>query len=202
MVAACGGGDGDDAPPVDAAENRRHVFVTSTTYGGDLARASGTPLDNETDDAGLVGANKLCQTSAEAGGLDGTWKAIVAQPNGGLDALADVGPWYLLDNKLAFNNRAQLKTTPLASISIDEQKRSLTMAATRCVWTGVQAGGAPVPGCSAPDPDDATASLGPWTFAGTDQMGVVGALEATDSKWIYNGATSCAGPCHLYCIEQ
>ena len=130
------------------------------------------------------------------------WKAIVAQPDGGLDALADVGPWYLLDGKLAFNNRAQLKTTPLASISIDEQKRSQLQAANRCVWSGVQAGGAPVPGCHAPDPTDPKVALGPWTFGEATQMGVVGTLDATDSKWIFNGATTCGGPCHLYCIEQ
>lgn len=128
-------------------------------------------------------------------GLGGTWKAIVAQPDGGLDALADTGPWYLLDGRLAFNNRAQLKTTPLVPISVDEQKRSQASSPNRCVWTGLHAGGAAVPGCAA-------TGFGPWTFGNSAQSALVGTLDASDAKWLDNDDTTCNAPCRLYCIEQ
>jgi hypothetical protein len=137
----------------------------------------------------------LCQTAATGGGLGGTWSAILQQPNGGLDALSDVGPWHRLDGMVAFNNRAQLKTTPSVAINIDELNKSQSAATSRCVWTGLQAGGAPLPGC-------ALSTYGIWTFGNSAQNGVVGDLNANDSLWIYNGDANCNGPCHLYCLEQ
>lgn len=191
----CGDSDSTsgDAASGDASMQQKRVFVTSTTYRADFATASGTPLDAQ--DAGIIGANKLCQTAATAGALGGTWKAILAHPNGGIDALADVGPWYRTDATLAFNNRAQLKTTPSVAINVDELKKSQSASSSSCVWTGLMPGGAPLPGCAA-------TGNSIWTFGNSAQNGVVGDLNGSDSSWIYTGTKSCDGPCHLYCLEQ
>ncbi len=185
------GGGSPDAPGGTSPAGSKRVFVTSTTYTGDLATAAGTPIDAQ--NAGVMSANKLCQTAASAAALGGIWKAILHQPGSGLDALADVGPWYRLDGTLVFNNRAQLRTTPLAPISIDELGHQ--QLGLGYVWTGLHAGGAPVPGCM-------YGSYAIWTFGNSAQNGVVGMMIATDSRWLYDSAVPCNTPNHLYCIEQ
>ena len=50
------------------------AFITSAAYNGDLDDGSG----------GVAGANARCATRATAGGLAGTWKAIIADGTNGI----------------------------------------------------------------------------------------------------------------------
>lgn len=194
MISGCGGSDTNTSDATgDGSANHKRLFVTSTTYRGDLASASGTAIDAQ--NAGIAGANKLCQTAAVAGTLGGTWRAIVDQPNGGLDAIADVGPWYRLDGMVVFSNRAQLKTTPSAPLNVDELGNSQNASSSKCVWTGLMAGGTPIGGCE-------LSGYTIWTSGNSGTNGISGSLTAMDSTWINDSGTPCNSPCHLYCVEQ
>lgn len=57
---ACGGSSSED----NAQEIRHRIFVTSTTYDGDLG--------------GLDGADSICTSVANAAGISGSYKAIIS----------------------------------------------------------------------------------------------------------------------------
>ena len=167
----------------------KRVFVTSTSYSGNLMTQAGTA-------DGLAGGDKLCQQAAQAAVLGGTWKAWLSAP--GMDAknrIADVGPWYLLNGTTrVFHNAAGLTTTPLAPINMTEQK--VLVPALTLVWTGTDNGGV-------------TAMNGNctgWTMTCGSMIlySVVGDANST-SGWTSSfavGMPKCTDSRRLYCFEQ
>lgn len=151
----------------------KRVFVTSTTYTGDLD--------------GINGADSKCNLSAQAGGLSGTWVAWVSSDAAkAIDRITGNGPWMLLNTTRAFNNKANLSTLPLVPINIDENGHQAT--SPRSVWTGTNSGG----GAS-------SSNCSGWNSTGT--YGSVGDF-ATVSDWTASSTDGCNQTAHLYCFEQ
>jgi hypothetical protein len=182
-----------DNPAVDAGRPRagqKRVFVTSSGYAGDL-RGSGRGAD------GLAGADNLCQTSANAALLGGTWKAWLSSgaPNqpasNAVDRIADVGPWYRLDGEKAFNNKANLMTGPLVALNVDENAHKAPHGTVIPVWTGTRAGGT----WSGED-------CSQWLEGITLRSAVYGRAETLGSTWTDAGMIDCGGKHSLYCFEQ
>ncbi len=182
LVSACSPTNSGTVPEV-----HKRVFVTNTTYTGDL-----TVQASVSD--GLAAADKLCQQAALAAVLGGTWKAWIS--GSGVDAksrISDVGPWYLLDGQTkVFNNAAGLTTTPLAPINLTEQKTGV--GANPQVWTGTENGGV-----------SASVHCNNWTMMtgiGPNLSGRAGDGSST-SNWTSSPLVSyCTSRFRLYCFEQ
>lgn len=168
----------------------KRVFVTSTTYSGNLVQAAGAA-------DGLAAGDKLCTQAAQAAVLGGTWQAWLSVK--GTDAktrmAAVVGGWYLLDGTKVFNNAANLTTQPLDSIHMTEQKTVLNMPGTS-VWTGTSSGG--VGGGLGSNCLDWTLTVGTM---GVPVVATVGDT-AFASKWTDGSSVSCSNRARLYCFEQ
>jgi len=165
----------------------KRVFVTSTTYSGNLLQAAGAA-------DGLAAGDKLCTQAAQAAALGGTWKAWLSVK--GTDAKTRmagvVGGWYLLDGTKVFNNAANLTTQPLANIRMTEQKTVINSGTS--VWTGTLNGGAAGPSNCL----DWTATIGPM---GTSPVATIGDAVFA-SNWTDGSTLFCSSSARLYCFEQ
>jgi hypothetical protein len=186
------GGQGESAEtqPPDAgrpAAGQKRVFVTNAAYIGDLRTAAGTP-------DGLAAGDRLCNTSAQAAALGGTWVAwLSASGLGGstnaADRIADVGPWYRLDGHKVFNNKANLMTAPLLPIDVDENGRQIVIPVD--VWTGTGVGGrSSAHDCNA------------WNGGPIVGNGTAGVSNGTDERWTDALLGNCSEKRHLYCVEK
>ena len=156
----------------------KRVFVTSTSYTGDLG--------------GLAGADLKCQAAAESVGLHGTFKAWLSDKKTPAPSrLSDLGPWYSIDGtRKLFHNRKSFLASPLAPIDLNERGQRVT--AGQSVWTGTAPGGLVADTC------------GDWTGEEKESAGTAGTVGAKDESWTRSGQF---GDCsktslHLYCIEQ
>jgi hypothetical protein len=185
------GGDNSIVPPDlrQASGTGKRVFVTSASYSGNLAAAAGVS-------DGLAGGDKLCNSAAIGGGVGGTWKAWLSSSTvSAIDRIADVGPWYLTNGRLAFRNKAQLTTDPLTAIEVDEGGRLVgagVWTGTEGVWTGTASGG-----------QRASTTCVSWTSDSSTSFGTLGINYSPDSSWTDGSPPwSCETPFHLYCFEQ
>lgn len=139
---------------------------------------------------GLAGANALCQAYADAVPLGGTWKAWIS--TSGVDAkdnIADVGPWYLIDQGTFIANDIADLTDGSISNQIDRTE-TYTWEPNLSVYTGTNVDGtAAVDTCT-----DWTLDTGSATF---------GSTGASDFGWT-NSVTAafCSLFSRLYCFEQ
>jgi hypothetical protein len=106
------------------APSVKRVFVTSTTYIGNLG--------------GLVGADDKCQERADAAGLSGTFKAWLSAAGTGNSAAERLThapvPYVRVDGvQVAANFTDLVDGTLAAPISLDEFGNPFTINA---VWTG------------------------------------------------------------------
>ncbi|WP_394835164.1 hypothetical protein LVJ94_52565 [Pendulispora rubella] len=118
------GGDGDGGPPngdgggdgqQPAAPMR--VFVTKSTYTGNLREAARRP-------GGLEAADALCQLSADGATLGGHWAAWLSDRNmDAIDRIDNDGPWVSLPSrygngkKKIFLDRAGIGAGPIESFT-------------------------------------------------------------------------------------
>ena len=163
------------------ATPKLHIFVTSTTYNGDLKTAGGG-----TD--GFDGANKLCATRAAAGSVTSTlaanWKALlygnVATNNGTTyyDTSAS-------ENVIATADGGNLvgRTNILTPIQYNENGISIS---TGYVWTN----------------GNGTFDCGGWTSSLLEDYGDNGYLNSQTSTWFYSGRQACNNLARLYCVQQ
>jgi hypothetical protein len=177
------GGGADGSPPHGA----KRVFVTSSAYQADLqSRVSGAV-------SGLHAGDLLCQQAAQGALLGGTWKVWLSGENsvGGrinaIDRISDVGPWFRLDGARAFNNKANLGSTPLSPLSIDEHGAYASVM----VWTGTVAGG-----------NSADSTCLGWTNTFYNDDGGHGISTESGTGWTDVGPWPCNKTAHLYCLEQ
>ncbi|HUJ58578.1 MAG TPA: hypothetical protein VLX92_08800 [Kofleriaceae bacterium] len=177
-----------DAPPASFAR----VFATHTVYMGAFG--------------GLADGDQLCNSAAETAGLGGTWKAWLSDStSNAIDRLADVGPWYLVDEATeVFAGKAALVESPLVAIDHDEYGHAIAQSNPFNVegaWTGTLQDGT----AGASDPSIGQgADCADWktAFGETAMFGNV--LDT--STWTNVGAGQLA-LCdeeqeHLYCFEQ
>lgn len=163
------------------------VFVTRTTYSGNLG--------------GLSGADGLCAAAAGAGSLPGTWRAWLSNTLGtrvnAFDRIQGDGPWYLTGTDTSgrrikvFSNKASLRTAPLAPI--DHNELGAKLSAGQFVWTGTEpTGNASTAGVY----DNSCAN---WTSSGFGDQGDVGDVY---SQWTNQRGQECASTASLYCFQQ
>lgn len=183
----------------------RVVFVTSGLFDGNLG--------------GLAGADAKCQNAAAGANLTGTFKAWLSDLNdlpnstprptiNAIDRINSAGPWYLLcrdaQKKLikAFNNKAQLASTPLARLDCTElgAPQTTTIAG---VWTGTQTGGTAQ---NLQDSSgDANSNCAGWRDNASGfslAQGVFGSLNPPTAQWTSVGNISCQNQMHLYCLQD
>jgi hypothetical protein len=178
----------DDA---DGGQSSKRVFVTKLEFSADLKTAGG-------GSDGLAGADNLCNDMAVAAALGGSWKAWLSDSRfDAIDRIADVGPWYLVNGSKAFNNKANLATTPLTAISVNEDgvdEIPQTDPLDYHVFTGTGLGGrlATIAG-------DACAG-----WSSTSGVTVVGYLHRNEEAWTEgtNCCSLCSTTARLYCFEQ
>ena len=165
------------------APGQKVVFVTSTTYTGNLG--------------GYSGADTLCQNSADAASLSGTFKAWVAQNNINGDPEStftqSTVPYILVDEtEIASNWPDLIDGTLSAPINVNELGNPV---ASGNVWTNVSGDG------TATDIGYGSDNCGNWTNASSYSSGRRGNLAST-TQWTSTGITDCDIPMRLYCFEQ
>ena len=172
--------------PPTPPTTRKRVFVTSTAYPGNLASA-GQAAD------GLTGADNLCNLAAQASLKGGTWKAwLSSQSVSALTRLQDVGPWYqeLADGTVVktFNNKANLSTAPLASVTADENGGQVYDAD---VWTGTAPGG-----------QASGSTCSGFSTTSSSYSGTVGSTGYAGGAWTQSSSRGCYQSARLICFEQ
>ena len=195
-VALTAAGCGDDGAVIP--DDALRVFITSSTYSGDLG--------------GVAGADAKCQLAADAEALGGTWRAwLSTSTEDAFARIAGDGPWYQLDGTLTFNNHANLATTPQAEIKVMEDAEYLfgeppkddgngggdgltgvtvNWTGVFDVWSGTAAGGVA-----------ASDTCSDWQSE--LHTGLLGDPAATGSEWTAWRQEACdASDGHLYCFEQ
>lgn len=178
---ACIGGCGSDSGP-------KRVFVSSTHHTGNLG--------------GVDGGNAACQDAADAAtaaGLhdfgDARWTVWLSdRQTDAIDRLADVGPWFRVDDStLVFNNKAHVGLAPAqltAAIGTDERGTPLP-ASDAIAWTGTNPGG-----------ELHQASCVGWTSALFVDVGIIGNGLATDNNWTNSTQERCDQSNRLICFER
>jgi hypothetical protein len=167
------------AAPVNGA-TRRRVFVTSTAYSGNWAS--------------LTAADGFCTTSAQAANKGGTWKAwLSSSVTEARSRLADTGPWAQESadggTVLTFNNLANLQSTPLAPLAVNERGQAL-VSGTR-YWTGTVGGGTAGSVCN------------DWAPYNTGFSGTVGLSGTTTTSWTNDATVGCVSTmASLLCFEE
>ncbi|MDP1825492.1 MAG: DUF1554 domain-containing protein [Archangium sp.] len=161
--------------PAPLPTTRKRLFVTSTSFQANFG--------------GVSGADALCQNAATAANKGGTWKAFVSSTTEtAIARMAEVGPWYQERSDGSFvrtyNNKANLGTTALSLIYVDEQGRgSASSTFDPTYWTGLTA------------TNQVGATCAGWTVT-SGSSALVGKDGST------GGSDSCSSQNALLCLEQ
>ncbi len=181
---ADGGSDAADAGP-----KTRTVFVTSTTWTGNLG--------------GVAGADAKCAAAAADAGLVGSFLAWISTTSTTpkLRFMASEVPYALVDGTLVAADWNHLTggISLLHAIDRDEYGSLVGFDASADygeVWTS-----------TLPDGTSALADFpnGCADFASDDPnttSALLGCTNATDAKWTQCGSTSCQVHAALYCFQQ
>ena len=160
----------------------KKVFVTSTTYNGNLG--------------GLSGADSICQARAAAGGVDNptkfkAWLSTSIPDVEAKNRFTFTGPWYRLDGVKVADSKADLTDLTLfTAISYTEIGEYFVPSYTN-VWTGTGADGmGSIDNCSN------------WTDGTTGFNGTYGDKNWADVAWTNNASTTCSHTYRLYCFED
>lgn len=178
--------------PTPTPQASKRVFVTSTTYSGNLG--------------GLSGADAKCQDRANAASLGGTWKAWLSDSNTSVSSRFNQStlPYKLISGTTIANNWTDLTDGTLQS-TIDVTELG-TQTAGWYIWTYTQIDGSSMIAQNSYNCHN-------WTTAGsaaTNDLGIVGNNGYTNSGWTStilnpgcNGFYQASTPTiHLYCFEQ
>lgn len=172
-------------PPV------KRVFVTSTTYNGNLG--------------GLSGADAKCQERANIASLGGTWKAWLSDTNTSAASRLthNTGPYKLLNNAQVANNWADLIDGYMVwYINADETGKEIKpqQYMTYRAWTGSRENGEKIGdmGSYCQNWTTSVAYDGQRAYSGTS-----GEIFSY-SRWSWSpyGSNPCSDPNRLYCFEQ
>ena len=180
-------------PPIPASPLYNRVFVTSSTYTGDL-KTAGHAIDPLVD-TGLKGGDAICQSRADAAGLGGTWKAWLSDNSisAASRLIHSTVPYKLLNGATIANDWADLTDNSLInSISINENNAGV---ATIDVWTGTRPTGVGF-GLTATNCFD-------WTINDSTGSGITGSTSETNIPWTAKVPVfTCDSQNRLYCFEQ
>lgn len=176
--------------PTPAISNAKRVFVTSTTYNGNLG--------------GLSGADAKCQARANAVNLGGTWKAWITDYSN-VDAASRLNhstvPYQLLNGTVIANNWADLTDqTLMKPIEITEygtvvDRPNPYNSSFWDVWTNTWTSG---------HIWDSATTCDNWTSSSETKFGIGGSSYQSDYGWtiVANSNHKCNTLARLYCFEQ
>jgi len=161
------------------------IFVTSTTYNGNLG--------------GLAGADAKCQARANAASLGGTWKAILSDSTTDASERLDVAGYNIIDMKgrLAVPNGnlwspnyydGANNNYLLLSLNLTELKTD----ATSSPWTSTNYNGGKY----------ASATCLNWSSNSSANTAVYAWMGQINTYWIGYNSDNCSLVHSLYCIEQ
>jgi hypothetical protein len=173
--------------PVANAEGCHRVFVTNSTWQGNLG--------------GLAGADQKCQNAASTAGLGGTWKAWISDSiiNASQRLNHSIISYMRMseDGTVIANNWNDLTDGTLQhSIDVNEYRSIVPISG---VWTGTDISGSAT-----------SIDCNGWTSSEAILHGTSGLSSEVDYYWTgsSSGNGSAAGSCsnlgeeHLYCFEQ
>lgn len=166
--------------PIPVSDKR--VFVSSTTYSGNLG--------------GLSGADSKCQERANVANLGGTWKAWLS--DGTTSAASRLvqsdAPFNLINGTIVANSWADLTDGSLQNpITISEL--GTAVSAGYQVWTNTLASG---------QRRLETTDCANWTSGAASLRGGFGTPYFQDLRWTEEDpiGLDCDLPSYLYCFEQ
>jgi len=162
------------------------AFVTSTTSNGNLG--------------GLVGADRMCQERAEAGGFWGSYKAwlsnAVDSPSSRFRCTAEscssMG-YERVDEQIIASNWNTLTHQDLTN-PVNITELGGTISVDTATWTHTRQNGTP--------DIFMTASCQNWTAGSNVAGGDTGRPEVVDREWTDSGADICVRALALYCFQQ
>jgi hypothetical protein len=162
--------------------DHKTVFVTSTSFGGDLG--------------GLVGADTKCNDLAVNAGLTGTYKAWLSDATGSPSTrfTKSTTPYVMTDNTIiALNYMDLIDGSLIAPIQIDETG---SQVADNSVFTNTDQFGM----AGRPAAGD---SCNNWSVVGTQSVWV-GTTVFTNADWTGQGFANrqCNPSTPLFCFEQ
>ncbi len=175
-------GTGGSLPSMTSPSGSKKVFVTSTTYDGNLG--------------GLSGADAMCRAAAQAAGLANysNYKAWLSDTtnNAGTRITSD-GPWYRLDGVKVASNKAALTGTSSASLftAISQTETGSYVGQYQLVWTGTGDNGVAL-GDRCVD----------WNNSTDSHLGQVGYATLSNSSWTTATTFACTNMRALYCFED
>lgn len=169
--------------PLPQSSLYRRVFVTSTTYNGNLG--------------GLSGGDAKCQERANAAGLGGTWKAWLSSNTSSASSRLEHAsvPYRTVDGQLVVNNWTDLTDNLLIKpIDVTETGGSV---AEGWAWTATNPNGS-IPGDLTPS----QFTCDNWSTNISSSTGVIGVRGLSNYRWSWDGGVSCNSSAALYCFEQ
>lgn len=163
----------------------KRVFLTSTTYTGNLG--------------GVAGADQKCQDQAANAGLKGTWRAWVSVARSSVNSrfTRTSGNYIKLDGSVIAHGWADLTDGQLDANGINITEQGKTVTVQTSVWTNTMASG------DSATYADGTLNCNGFTIIGNGADMSMTGLSATGtyvwSNWI---AETCTKSLPLYCFEQ
>lgn len=160
----------------------QRVFVTSTTYNGNLG--------------GSAGADSKCAARASAAGLTGSYKAWISTTAEAASAhTTQYGTSYVLTTGLDISTSYADLTDGTILRRIDRNEFGAAVAASN-VWTGTT-------GAGAGTNNYCTNAGADWTSSAGTKYGTVGRTDRTTAGWTsYVTQRACNVSARLYCVEQ
>jgi hypothetical protein len=174
-----------DAASGDATAPGRTIFVTGTTFTGNLGAHDG--------------GDTTCQAIATDAGLSGSYRVWLSDmASDAADHLdRDAGPLRLINGAVVASNVDELVTTgPRTAIAFDERGRPVGGG-------GCNDGGLAAWTDTAPDGGNlGSLDCARWTSASNNNGGVVGIVAQPGSAWTAACFRGCNSTAALYCIQQ
>jgi hypothetical protein len=167
---------------IDCVPENLRIFLSSTTYQGDLG--------------GFSGADMKCQTRADAAALGGVWIALVSDNNSNaIDRLVNCNnkAWILLSgppNVVADDKQDLFDETIQQAINVDEFANDVKDG---YAWTGTLSNG--IAGDT---------NCENWTQNDNQIFGIRGSAELTKNipnSWVNFQSSRCHQERHLFCME-
>lgn len=185
------------------AKIEARIFATSTKYTGDL-KTAGSNIELGSANNGLDGADKICQSRANAANLGGLWRAWLSDSviNAASRLTHRNVKYGLIDNTPIADNWNDLIDSKLTS-SIHRTENGDVIAESNNwdVWTATYSFGEAYHNF-----DDSNANCNNWTSNSSNYSSYGGSTRRSDSEWSisYLGGRpqTCNNLRRLYCFEE